>query len=102
VCEQFGMPSIPYLTKNYNEWHLSCVYSFMNVINNYHGWRTGFAMETDKCQIPSVDIGQLTEEMLELFASIKQPLRVGQYWQLYTKQMRKYCKYLVVHKIKIS
>jgi len=94
VCEQLGIASIPYHNELINnEWHLSCANSYLNVINSYHGWRTGFAMETDKCQIPSVNIGQLNEEMLELFASIKQPLvikGVGQDWKLSTKWMRKY------------
>ena len=71
----------------------SCCYSYMHIINGYHGWRTGFTMETDKCQIPSLDIRQLSEEVLELFAGIKQPLvikGVGSDWNLSTKWTRKY------------
>ena len=75
------------------EQQLSCLYSYMYVINGYHGWRTGFTMETGKCQIPSVDIGQLSEEMLQVFAGIKQPLvikGVGTNWNLSTKWTKRY------------
>lgn len=76
-----------------DEQQLSCSYSYIHVINGYHGWRTGFTMETHKCQIPSVNIGQLSEELLQLFASIKQPVvikGVGTNWNLSTKWTRRY------------
>ena len=96
-----------------DEQQLSCPYSYMHVINGYHGgWRTGFTMETDKCQIPSVDIGRLSEEMLQLFAGIKQPLvikGVGTNWNLSTKWTRRYLQkhfgsieVLVCYIIKVS
>ena len=81
------------LSDTHHEQQLSCPHSYMHIINGYHGWRTGFTMETDKCQIPLVDIGQLSEEMLQLFAGIKQPLvikGVGTDWNVSTKWTRKY------------
>lgn len=73
--------------------HLSCHYGYKHIVNGYHGWRTGFVMETDKCQIPVIDIGQLSEEMLEMLSSIKQPIiikGVGKDWRLSTKWTRRY------------
>ena len=81
------------LSDTHHEQQLNCPNSYMHIINGCHGWRTGFTMETDKCQIPSVDIGQLSEEMLQLFAGIKQPLvikGVGTDWNVSTKWTRRY------------
>ena len=78
---------------DHHQRQLSCPHSYKHIINGCHGWRTGFVMETDACQIPSVNIGQLSEEMLEFFAAIKQPLvikGVGQDWDLSTKWTKKY------------
>ena len=81
------------LSDTHHEQQLFCPYDYVNVISGYHGWRTGFTMETDKCEIPSVDIRQLGEEMLKLFSGIKQPLvikGVGSDWNLSIKWTRKY------------
>ena len=72
---------------------LSYHHGYMHVIHSYHGWRTGFTMETSECHIPSVDISELSEEMLELFVGIKLPLLIkgaGQGWKLFTKWTRKH------------
>lgn len=81
------------LSNKFHEQQLSCPYGYMHIINGYHGWRTGFTIETDKCEIPSVDIRQLSEEILEMFIGIKQPLLikgVGQDWKLSTKWTRRH------------
>jgi len=49
-------------------------------------------METEKCEIPSVDIRQLSKEVLELFSGIKQLLvikGVGSNWNLSKKLFTK-------------
>ncbi|XP_065890131.1 uncharacterized protein [Dysidea avara] len=58
-----------------------------------HGWRVGFLSETDHCQFPSLQVEQLTVEVLHLFAAIGQPLvikGVGHDWSLLTRWRRHY------------
>ena len=91
--QQFADVVMSTLDNRFYEQQLICPYGYMHVIHGYHGWRTGFTMETSNCQVPSVDISQLSEGMLELFVGIKQPLLikgVGGSWKLFTKWTRKH------------
>lgn len=55
------------------------------------GWRKGFLLEDDHCQLPSLYVEELSVEVLQLFAAIGQPLvikGVGRDWRLLAKWRR--------------